>query len=133
MALVQPMTTITAAAVAVWLVQKLKAIPWLHWIEEGKPLANRIAGIVVATASAVGISIHYSGAAHTLTIGGLTLAGIIAAGWAWIKQFAAQEMIYQVTSNQPRALAVGEIPQGLQKQIVASFAKADKARTAKEP
>jgi hypothetical protein len=98
---VETMTTITAAAVAVWVIQKLKALPWFGWIEEGKPLANRIAGIVVATASVVGIGVSYSGTAHTLTISGLTLTGVIAAGWAWVKQFAAQEMIYQATSNQP--------------------------------
>ncbi len=97
----QPMTTVTAAAVAVWLIQRLKASPHFRWLQEGKALANRVAAIAVATASALGVQMHYDGATHVLTIANLSLTGIAAAAWIWVKQFAAQEIIYQVAANKP--------------------------------
>lgn len=85
--------TITASAVSVFLINALKNARWFPLLQKESVAAGRIFGILFAAASALGIHAAFTGG--TLTITGLTLTGVLGAGWLWLKSFALQEWIYQ--------------------------------------
>lgn len=85
--------TITASAVSVFLINLLKNAKWFPWIDKESKAGARMFALLLAAASAAGIHAAYAGG--TLTITGLTLTGILAGGWLWLKSFALQEWIYQ--------------------------------------
>src|SRR5277367_3179385 len=88
-------TQITAGAVSVFIIQKLKGWSALPWISHWTPMVNRAVAIISAFLTAVGIHIAYSSVDHTLVISGLTLTLGLGMVWVWIKQFALQEYVYQ--------------------------------------
>jgi|SRR5690348_1004335 len=85
--------TITASAVAVFLINLLKNAKWFPWLDKESKVVARIFALLLSAAGAVGIHATYTG--HTLSISGLTLTGILAGGFLWLKSFAFQEWIYQ--------------------------------------
>lgn len=106
-------TQITAGAVSVFIIQKLKGWSALPWITHLTPTVNRAVAIVSAFLTAVGIHIAYSSVDHTLVISGLTLTGILGMMWVWIKQFALQEYVYQSAANRTKVdLPAGAVVAG---------------------
>jgi hypothetical protein len=95
-------TQISAGAVAVFVIQKLKGWSALPWISHWTPVVNRIVAVISAFLTAVGVHFAYSAVDHTLMISGLTLTGILGMAWVWIKQFALQEYIYQSAANRTK-------------------------------
>jgi hypothetical protein len=95
-------TEISAGAVAVFLIQKLKGWSALPWISRLTPAVNRAVAILSAFLTAIGVHFAYSAVNHTLIISGLTLTGILGMVWVWIKQFALQEYIYQSAANRSK-------------------------------
>jgi hypothetical protein len=95
-------TQITAGAVAVFIIQKLKSWEALPWISHYTPIMNRAVAIVSSFLTAIGVHLAYSSVDHTLVISGLSLAGILGMMWVWIKQFALQEYVYQSAANRTK-------------------------------
>lgn len=102
-------TTVTFSAISVFIVNFLKGRKWFPLLSNNTKWANRIVAILLSGLSAVGIHAAWS-SGGTLTITGLTLTGILAAGWLWIKSFALQEWIYQSTKQNSAASAPAESP-----------------------
>ena len=93
---------LTSALIAVWLIQKLKAVPWVKWVGVDRARGNRIAALLtslVSAATMAGIGHSWNTVTHTLTISNLTLGSLAYAAWLWLKQFALQEAAYQATAN----------------------------------
>ena len=105
-------TQITAGAVSVFVIQKLKSWEALPWITHWTPMVNRLVAIVSSFLTAIGIHMAYSSVDHTLVISGLTLTGILGMMWVWIKQFALQEYVYQSAANRTKV----DLPAGAQIQ-----------------
>jgi hypothetical protein len=95
-------TQITTGALTVAFINWLKSSSVFPWITaERKTLLRVIAG-VLAGVKAIGITYTWNPDAHTLVIGGLTLATILGGTWHWLQSFVTQELIYQTTkSRQP--------------------------------
>jgi hypothetical protein len=93
------MTQFTLGAVVVAALQWLKSSKYFPWITKGKVNLLRGISAVAAAAASVGIGHVWDPQAHSLTITGLTLAGIATAFYAWLKQFAVQEFMYRATKN----------------------------------
>jgi hypothetical protein len=95
-------TQITAGALAVFIIQKMKAWSALPWINHWTPNVNRAVAIGSSFLTAVGVHMAYSSVDHTLLISGLSLTGILGMMWVWIKQFALQEYVYQSAANRTK-------------------------------
>lgn len=90
-----------AATVAVFLLEWLKKQPWFTWLsEESTKRVKTIFAAVFAVASVVGIGYVWNPDAGTLTITGLTLAGLVTGLvtflWTFAKQYAFQKIAYKV-------------------------------------
>lgn len=88
---------ITAGAIAVWAIQRLKEAGWFPWLSHHTDLCNRIASVIMATATNAGIDVVYawSGETLTLTLGGLTMANVLTFLWSVANSAAMQELIYR--------------------------------------
>jgi hypothetical protein len=95
-------TQITASAMAVFIIQRMKNWSALPWITHWTPMVNRAVAILSAFLTAIGVHIAYSSVEHTLLISGLTLTGILGMMWVWVKQFALQEYVYQSAANRTK-------------------------------
>jgi len=89
---------LTASAVVVFLMQWAKNATWFPFIQKETAALNRIVAVAMAAVSTLGVNytwVHPSPGVWTITFTGVTLAGITGAAWAWLKQFAVQELIYR--------------------------------------
>ena len=87
------MTHLTTGAVVVYAIQWAKAIPWLRWIDVDTKKVNMAVSFLAAAGIALGITVvGDSGAGWTLTIP--PAATLMAGGWAAIKQFVLQQLLY---------------------------------------
>lgn len=91
------LTSITVSGITVAALQWMKRSKYFPWITKEKVVLMRILSGFVAAAAAVGISYQWNAADHTLTIAGLTLGGVASLGWAWVKQFTMNEIVWQTT------------------------------------
>jgi hypothetical protein len=98
-------TNVTAAFLAVRLLEAAKRSKRFAFLGEFTPIANRTASIVLALVAAIGVNYTItSGPApgdYIIQISGLTWGAVVAAAFAWLKQFIAQEIVYRTTVNQP--------------------------------
>lgn len=88
---------ITTAAVAVGLIQWLKHSKWFPWITQQRSRVMRIIALVTAGVGAVGIHYTWDPSARVLAFAVPTFGAILAAGVAYVKSFALQELAYQAT------------------------------------
>jgi len=102
--------TITASAVSVFIINLFKNAKWFPWLSAQSKVAARLWALALSAAAAAGIDVTFLHG--TLTITGLTLTGILTAGWMWLKSFAVQEWIYQST-KQAKPNGNGAAPAGL--------------------
>ncbi|HXU18962.1 MAG TPA: hypothetical protein VN788_00105 [Verrucomicrobiae bacterium] len=99
-------STITLSAVVVFVINFFKSRSWFPWLTAESKVANRFVAVALSGASALGIHFLYDNG--TLTITGLSLAGVGLAGWMWLKSFALQEWIYQSSSMSNKAAAAAQ-------------------------
>lgn len=97
------LSTFTSSAIVVWLMQIIKKSKWLKFVEEGKPILNRIVSVGAAIASSLGLSYSWNAQTHTFAIAGISLAGMAVAAWHCLNHFAMQEVIYQAALNKTPA------------------------------
>lgn len=97
------MTQFTSAAIFVFAMQKLKAAAWFPLLKhEGQVWQKRAASIGTALGVHLGISHVWNPAPdgyHQLIITIPPLAVIAVGLWHWLGQYAMQETMYQVVSN----------------------------------
>lgn len=102
-----PLTGVTFSAISVAAIQWLKKSSWFPWLsDESSKFALRISSVILALASAVGVHYVFNSETGTLTVTGLTVAAILPAGWAWLKQFVLNELIFQSGVKAPGNAAV---------------------------
>lgn len=90
------LTNLTFAAIASFIIERLKNAAWFPFVQqEGTLIASRILAAITAFASASGIHYAWSSDHTTLTLTNLSLATIGVALWHWLGQFIVQEGWYQ--------------------------------------
>lgn len=97
--------TLTASAISVYIIQLLKSAKWFKLLTSNTKYMNIAASLFAAAISATGIGYSFNEQNGTLTVTGLTVAGILAAAWTWAKSFVLNEMIYQGTIGGPTKAA----------------------------
>jgi|HubBroStandDraft_3_1064219.scaffolds.fasta_scaffold47252_4 hypothetical protein len=118
------LTIPTVSALSVAAIQYLKKSSWFPWLsDESSNFALRLASVFTALGSAVGIHFVYSASEGTLMVSGLTMAAILPAGWAWLKQLVWNELVFQTAVKAPgnAAVAAKATPAG-QVQVAAQAA-----------
>jgi hypothetical protein len=83
---------VTASIVAAYAIQAAKKSKLIPWINAHSYTLNKIAGVVVSAATAVGVHMRFDN--DTLTITGLSIAGIMHAAWAWAQSYVVQQFTY---------------------------------------
>jgi hypothetical protein len=90
----------TTGAVIVYFMQMLKRRGWL--IGSDTKGLNRALSMILAGVAAVGINWTYDATAGTLVISGLTWAAVGAMAWEWLKQFVAQQVLWDGVVQRPK-------------------------------
>ncbi len=98
-------STITASAMAVSIVQWLKNTKLVPFMDQHTAGINRIVGWVFATISAFGLHYTYDSATGTLTLTGLTVAALSHSIWDVVKSYAFQKLIYAGVIKGPAQVA----------------------------
>jgi hypothetical protein len=93
---------VTLSAVVVVVLQWLKRSPWFPWLTDRTEKAKHVAAVLGAAATAVGVHYTYDASIGTLTITGVTLAGIGHGAWHWLQSYAFQESLYKGVFRDPK-------------------------------
>lgn len=88
---------ITAGAIVVWLIQRLKASNWCPWLQVDTDVLNRLVAAILAATTASGIIVTYGWADSTFTLTASGLTPIHAAQFLWqmATSVAIQELVYR--------------------------------------
>lgn len=99
----------------VWAFFSSSALEWLKrnktitlFTEKTAFYAQRVVGVVLAAAAAVGVHWTYDPAAGTLVVGGLSLAMILPALTETVRQWVLQEITYRTTIKPYRPVQTEE-------------------------
>jgi hypothetical protein len=97
-------TQFTAAAIFVYVMQKMKAAAWFPLLQDkGQQWMKRGASITCALGAQLGISHVWAPGnvpgSHILTIAIPPVTVIAIGAWHWLGQYAMQEVMYQATAN----------------------------------
>jgi hypothetical protein len=87
-------TQITASAVIVWVMQKLKNSNRFPWLSQYTWLANRTVSIIVSGAMALGIHADFDPVKGVLAISGLTYISLMHGLGDWLRSAVIQQLIY---------------------------------------
>lgn len=107
---------VAVAAASVAAINWLKSSPYFPWITQEKANLLRILAVISSGIGTLGISYTWDPAAHSLTLTGLSLAGMFTGFIAWSKSFFLQEVTYQATRKTNGSAA-------LLKQVLDAVAK----------
>ena len=88
-------TQVTASAVIVWLLQRLKQSKYFPFITAESAKLNRYLAVCASALAAAGIHFNFNHDAGTLVISGLLLSNLLHFAGAWLRSFVFQEIIYQ--------------------------------------
>lgn len=91
------LTTFTTSAITVGILNWIKHSKYFPWITREKTTLLRVLSIAASLATGVGIQHVWNSTDHSLLISGLTGTNIAAFAWAVVKQFTANETIFQMT------------------------------------
>lgn len=103
---------VVIGAIASFLIQKLKAFPWLPWIHQGTPNMNKALSALIAFATAAGFTFGYSGtfdSGYVITLTTPPVDLLIRFGFAYITQqgsyhlYVKQEMPIPLLSHKEDA------------------------------
>lgn len=100
------LTQATVGYIASALIEFLKQQKWFVFANVDTARLNRAFSMFVAFLSALAIHATYDSEQGVLTITGLTLTGVVHAGWAWIQQFALQQAAYKGLVQKPQIVTV---------------------------
>lgn len=99
---IDPMAHLTTGAVIVWLMQWAKDHrgPLTNWIADDTVRINRCVSILAAAAVSFGIT--STGSADVGWVIHIPPVDVLLLGaWTWLKQFTAQEVIYNAAWKKP--------------------------------
>lgn len=88
-------TQISAAGIAVYLIQWLKNTNKIPWVSASTDKLNRVLSVILAALATVGVNVQFDQAAGSLLITGLSLTTALTLGWKLVEQFVFQELIYR--------------------------------------
>lgn len=88
-------TQVTIGMLASGFLQFLKTQKWLPFINKNSAGINHAILLATSFAGAVGVTFAWNATAHSLTINGLTLMGIIGGLWIWAKQWSVQFLVHR--------------------------------------
>jgi len=92
----------TLSAISVMAIQWLKKASWFPWLSDtSSNFVLRLTSVFTAFAAAAGIHWTYSAEQGTLAVSGLTVAAILPALWAWLKQIVFNELVFQTAVKSP--------------------------------
>lgn len=109
----QALDTVTVSAIVVAVIQWLKKATWIPFVNQHSAGINRAISWGAAFISGAGLHYSYTGVDNgTLTITGLTLSSIMAAGWSTVQSYGSQWLVYNVAikSRAADVAAVAEAP-----------------------
>lgn len=112
-------TTVTASAMSVAVIQWLKNTKLIPFMDQHTAGLNRFAGWLAAFGSSVGIHWTFDHTAGTLTLTGLTLAAIGHTAWDTTKSYAFQWLVYRGIVKD-KAADVAAVAEGMPAQIAVS-------------
>lgn len=90
-----PISQVTLASIAVWIIEKAKSSSRLPWLGQGTDNLNRFIAVLIALTTAAGITWSFYPDTGTLTVEGLTLQNMLRLLWLAVQQLACQEVIYR--------------------------------------
>lgn len=100
--------------VVAFLIQKMKlsSRPIFKWITTATPKINLLVSVILAAATAAGMSVNWtdSGATHTLAVSGISWTSFFMFVWYTIKNFAFQYTAYKTAFKQSKEDAVPPPP-----------------------
>lgn len=91
---------LTAGAVIVYIIEAIKRSNWTFMTDDTKAL-NRFVSAVCALVAATGIAWTYDQASTEVVIR-FTVSGVAAGTWEFLKQYIAQQLIYDAAINARR-------------------------------
>lgn len=86
---------ISAATIAVSIIQWLKKTTILPFVNENSAWINRIVATLAAFVTSVGIHYSFDVAGGVLTVSGLIWSNILHSVWDIVKAYAVQHLIYK--------------------------------------
>lgn len=102
----------TIALYTTLIFQFLKKSKWFPWLTLESQNLNRIVGVVLAFAAAIGVSATFDQTAGQLTITGLTLVGLFHGTVRFLQQWAFQQGAYKLIVAPPMP---GQLQAGAEK------------------
>lgn len=92
-------TQITISAVVVYIIEVVKRSKFFPWLTTETAKLNRYVAIVLSGLAALGINATFTDG--TLTITGLTVAGILTGALVWLKSFIVQQGMFKILISSP--------------------------------
>ena len=89
------LSQISASAVVVALLNHLKQSAWVPFINANSKWVNRLVAGVFAVATSLGMHFSFDADIGTLTVTGLTAAGMAHSGWEVVKAYVVQHYMYK--------------------------------------
>lgn len=89
---------VVIGTVATYVLQKIKGVPWVTFIHQGTPRTNKAISMLIASATAAGFSLGYSGSLESGMVATITIPPLSqAVDFAVRAVFAyiVQEAVYQ--------------------------------------
>ncbi len=80
---------------SVWIIQRLKAMKWIPFINDDTTGLNRLLSAIAAAAASAGLTFHYDPTGGVMTLAGLTLTSAVSFVLAIVWQGAIQEGLYR--------------------------------------
>jgi hypothetical protein len=88
-------TQMTLGMIGAGVLQYLKNAKFVPFIDQHSQAINHFVLLLTSAAGALGVHTAWSAGTHTLTITGLSAAGIASAVWVWAKQWTVQYLVHQ--------------------------------------
>jgi len=88
-------TQITLGMLGAGVLKVLKSSKFVTAINDKSGVLNHIVLATTSAAGALGVHTAWNASTHSLTITGLTAAGIGTAVWLWAKQWAIQYLVHK--------------------------------------
>jgi hypothetical protein len=104
-----PLTPVSMELVVNWII--VMAINWMKgseqpffaWISRNTPMVSRVTSIVFATIASAGFTLTYDQVSGALTIGGLSVHGVVVFITLTMQNIAAQHVIHKITRDKQPA------------------------------
>lgn len=96
--------SLAISGVVPYVLERLKARPWVPFVQPYAPHLNRVTAILVSIATAVGVTVDFDATLGVLTVTGLLPEQLLRSGLQALANFMLQEGIYRtrIDPGEPR-------------------------------